>query len=77
MICTQQNFIFFSYCAVVRHARVGQKMSDLNDTELPHLEVLSRSVTEISHVLCAESAIVVVTHCHTCPSLDFGAQNGL
>ena len=76
-ICTQQSFIFFSYCVVVRHAHVGQKMSDLNDAELPHLEGLSRSVTEISHVLCPESAMVVVTHCHTCTSLDFGAQNRL
>ena len=54
MICTQQNFIFFSYCVVVRHARVGQKMSDLNDAELPHLEGLSRNIAlnpSIRHTL--------------------------
>ena len=48
---------------VVRHARVGQKMSEVNDAELPHLEGLSRNVTE--------SGMVDVTYCHTCISLNF------
>ena len=35
---TPQNLIFFFRYVVARHARVGQKTSDLNDAELPYLE---------------------------------------
>ena len=59
-------------CAVVRHVSVGQKISDVNDVELPYLECLPRNVTKLSHVLCPESEMVDVTYCHTCISLDFG-----
>ena len=71
-MCTLQKTIFFLCSAAVRHARVGQKMSDVNGAELPHLEDLSRNVTENSHVLCPENGMVDVTYRHTCISLDFG-----
>ena len=57
---------------MVRHVRVGQKISDVNDVKLPHVEGLSRNVTKLSHVLYPESEIVDVTYCHNCISLDFG-----
>ena len=47
-MCTLQNFDFFPCCAVVRHVRVGQKISDMSDVELPHVEGLSRNVTKLS-----------------------------
>ena len=65
-MCTLQNSIFFPCSAAVRHARVGQKMSGVNDAELLYLEGLSRNVTENSHVLCPESGIGchVLSHVH-------------
>ena len=35
---TPQNLIFSFRYVVARHEHVGQKTSDLNDAELPHLE---------------------------------------
>ena len=42
IIRTLQGFISFFCRTMARHARVGQKSSDVNDAELPHLEGMSR-----------------------------------
>jgi len=44
-----QNSILSFCCTTTRHARVGQKSSDVNDAELPYLEVIVTSVTKTSH----------------------------
>ena len=66
MICMLQNLFFFSCCGVARHARVGQKMSDVNDAELPHLEGTSRLI--IANVTC------VVKICRTANLFFYGAS---
>ena len=42
-----QNSVLFPHCAVASHARVNRKTSDVNDAELPHLEVVSRYMITI------------------------------
>ena len=42
MIPTIQNIILLHFYNVVRHVCVGQKMSNVNQTELPHITLLAR-----------------------------------
>ena len=48
---TPQNLIFSFRYVVARHARVGQKTSDLNDAELPYLEGKVTLDRHIRHML--------------------------
>jgi len=43
-----QNIVLLPCSAVGKHPRVGQKTSDLNSPELPHLEGVSRVI--VTHV---------------------------